>query len=239
MIGDLRATLYDIFGYLLPGIFATLGCYLLVSAIARPHAPLNPAVLSYPVVVGSLLLIGYTVGHLLQAISNVLPWFSSQDATSLLTAADSENGNAGACLSAAAVQLLNDRLRQTFGPQVDGLTGAEKYALVDEARALALREGDREVYVYREGFYRGMAVAAAVLSIGLVVRLFVGLTCFVWQSAVLCFGRMEMFVLLGFTGASILAFRSRAARFARYRVTRAVMLWLATSTSSERKQLTP
>src|SRR5712671_3933333 len=78
MIKDLQITLYDIFGFLLPGSVTAAALLITFWAIFWPLAALTiPA--NVPVFPTTLLLLGaYLSGHLVQAMSNVVENLSKQ-----------------------------------------------------------------------------------------------------------------------------------------------------------------
>src|SRR5437667_10773171 len=71
MLNDLQATLYEAFGYLLPGIVFISALAILFWSVYLPASPLEFVELSFQVLV-VLLLLAYFFGHLNQALGNLL-----------------------------------------------------------------------------------------------------------------------------------------------------------------------
>ncbi len=70
MLNDLRATLYETFGYLLPGIVFLTALVILFWAIYLPASPIGYVDLSLQMI-AALLLLAYFLGHLNQALGNL------------------------------------------------------------------------------------------------------------------------------------------------------------------------
>jgi len=117
-----------------------------------------------------------------------------------------------------------DKASKMLGLTADELDGAWLYSICDEALAQRGQVQDREVYIYREGFYRSLAIALSLLCISLLAS--------VWRT--LAFGDVSTAALgvslgwpdlLAFAGVSAagawLACR-RYVRFGCYRVRQAV-----------------
>src|SRR5260370_17797686 len=69
---DIRITLYDIFGYLIPGVVMLFAISLFFWTIFWPASTLVIPSKLPAIALGSLLFAAYLVGHLGQAIGNLL-----------------------------------------------------------------------------------------------------------------------------------------------------------------------
>jgi len=141
-------SIYEVVGYLLPGLTLVLWTLLLFSPGAGDG--LREAV--GPVVFWLLVVIvSYSVGHLLQAVGNYIPrWPKTESA--------SEIGLDPKVLDGCAACVL-----QVFG--VDRADTRGVYSLCD---AYVQRHGcfaERDLHTYREGYYRAMALVAAVAAV--------------------------------------------------------------------------
>src|SRR2546426_1116017 len=99
MVGDFRASLYDLFGYLFPGFVATAGIALVWHAIFATAAPIPLDPLTSPILGSATLVVAYLLGHLCHAIGNV---FTTSPEDELLT-----SGGQG---SLALLEAIDDRL---------------------------------------------------------------------------------------------------------------------------------
>jgi hypothetical protein len=86
--------------------------------------------------------------------------------------------------------------------------------------------GDRDIFVYREGFYKGSTVAFCMLTVGLIVRAVVPGSAVRMPGYVFFISSYQLFA-----GAALAAFAARLSkqrffRFGNYRVTRAVFAFL-------------
>jgi hypothetical protein len=204
MFKELQVTLYDIFGYLLPGAIILLGFMLIFWAIFWPttpiwvyvHPPLSLAVCA--------VLFAYLAGHLGQAVGNFL-----ETLPHVKTVLEAKLP-----LSVELNQMVYDAVAARFGEKAKHLKPKELLTLCDQSLVHAASLGEREIFVYREGFYRGTCVALGFFALALVIRL-------LWSPAVLVlttrsieFHRRELAVAAALAGlGSWLSFR-RYLRFA-------------------------
>src|SRR5260370_17952176 len=74
-------------------------------------------------------------------------------------------------LSKGVEGLLRSAMRTRFGKAVESIKPRELFALCDQALLHHDSPGEREIFVYREGFYRGSSVALAILAVALAIRM--------------------------------------------------------------------
>jgi len=219
VLKEVRFSLYEFFGYVLPGMVFLLAWAVLLWALLLPKEVVPLRQLDVQVVVASLLL-AYLLGHAAQAISNLI----------FRTAGVSEFS----CITDGALNALPKSALDTAAVKAARMTGIRRedmkpellYSICDEALAQQGKIGDREVYQYREGFYRGVAVAAAVFTVSLLARA-------LGPQAVLTVGGQEvplsrcvLFSLAACTGLCVWLSFQRYKRFVGYRVKRAVLAFL-------------
>lgn len=160
MLKDIQITLYDIFGYLLPGSVVVLALVVGLWAVFWPHS-LLPVPLSLPaLVVTALLFAAYLAGHLAQAMGNIVERRSEA----------SKRFDEQIPLSDELQKILRASAAKHLGVPSD-LSAKELYLLCDQALVHNGSMGEREIFVYREGFYRGNSVALAALTLSLCVRI--------------------------------------------------------------------
>lgn len=228
-MGDLRGSLYDLFGYLMPGLFGSVGIALILWTLSAPTHGRIPIPSGGATLIFTAVILSYCMGHLIQAIGNLVKSLSGTDidiALSVPVDAEAAGRPRGALLSGATLDVVNRTLTSKYGASFLALPPRDRFALIDEGRVLGEREGDREVYIYHHGFYRGMVIACSILTIGLLFRLVAGETCLITDRAVFCFGRLVTGGLVFLVLTATVAFWYRLKRFAEYRLVRAVMLWL-------------
>jgi hypothetical protein len=163
-LADIQVTLYDIFGYLLPGL-VTLGALTIFSwAVFAAGTGLSTPRLSGAWWI-AIFVASYLLGHLIQAIANLAAARIARFGPSALAALDwAPHGSA-----------IPDRLG--FGTRPDAKAELWAQQVIEAADVIVAQDGkteDRTVYQYREGFYRGLTVAFTLAFAAVVVRAFVG-----------------------------------------------------------------
>jgi hypothetical protein len=301
MIGEFRSSLYDLFGYLLPGVVATAALVLFIWPWLGPELNLPISVLLTSPFIWVFFTASNFIGHGLHAAGNCTIWLM-QFEEGVLDQARSDGVSISHGTSAlrfvaqqfrvkplspalqlaiqtsvAAYIALPDRLQgnshsaaasmdevNVETEEVDNLTGTtlkeriksvhsttttkdkhtpppsrdmsssgklsakEAYLIMDEARALLPREGDREVYVYREGFYRGCVYAFGILLVAAAVRWVLGPASYLMDyGRTVTVARWNAFVLMFIALGLVISSFVRARRFGATRVQRAAALWFA------------
>ncbi len=156
MIKNLEITLYEIFGYLLPGIIVLLAILFLYWTLFFPaQAVLD--VQSPEVWIGGLAL-AYIAGHMAQAIGNLMQK-RIKSSESLVLGKDGE-------MPGDLVKAIREKATKTFGFNTDNLPEQWLYRVCDDAVIRSGKVGERDLYIYREGFYRGTSIALAAMTIG-------------------------------------------------------------------------
>ncbi len=171
---NLRVTLYDVFGYLLPGTVFLASMLVLFWAMCIPQVPLQ--LITFPIEAWALFfLLAYFCGHAAQALGNILESLLSKlvrrcmildkilsvDKNALVNGLG-EAVKVAAKTSVASLTKIN----------ADQITPELLYYLCDEAVAQGGATENCEIFEYREGFYRGMTVSWFLLSISLLIRVF-------------------------------------------------------------------
>ena len=106
MMSDLRASLYDFFGYLLPGAIATAGIGVLLMSVGDLAAAINIEPLRDGWITIGFVVTSYCVGHLIHAIGNALPPIKYQPENELL-------GENGSLSSVGSTKFVNRFWRST------------------------------------------------------------------------------------------------------------------------------
>jgi hypothetical protein len=114
-------------------------------------------------------------------------------------------------------QLVHDAVAVRFGEKAKLLKPKELLMLCDQALVHAASLGEREIFVYREGFYRGTSVALAFLGSALILRLVWSPAVFTLTSRSIELHRGALALAAGLAGlGSWLSFQ-RYLRFARHK----------------------
>lgn len=161
---DIQVSLYEFFGYVAPGVLSFTGLYLMAWGIV-----LAPEQNWTPLTSGgwiALLVLSYLLGHGVQAIANVavhrMPFLAE---AALLVQIESTRPQLMDTARSKACTILGS----SAGTSLD-------VALVHEVADHFLQQKgkteSRDIYIYREGFYRGIAMALVILAGGAIVRTF-------------------------------------------------------------------
>ena len=219
MLKDIEVTLYDIFGYLLPGLTSLAGIAILFWAICYPGTPLRvPETLSanwWAVVIPA-----YIVGHLTQAVANMVEKHLPQIEDRVLS--ERWAGH----LPGALVSAARSKVGRIAGMPPEQIDSDLLYRICDEVVLQSGVTADRDLYIYREGFYRGLAVSFLLLLVSLVVRaLAPGASLSISGSLhPVTKGALSFGALLSLIGIVLCYVRYR--RFGGYRATQAVLGFL-------------
>jgi len=219
---SLRVTLYEIFGYATPGALALAALFLCIWGIYYPSTPIRLSTPTYNVVtLGAFLFCCYLTGHFIQAISNVM-----ERAEARQKLQESCND-----LAESAKQILYSK----FGV---GTEVTRFRDIVSLSQAVISQNGsseEHEMYVYREGFYRGSSISLIAISLSCLIRAlhhtFVtisGSTIVLPTSLVIALAIMSSF------GAAL--FYTRFHRFGEYRVRYTLSAIAVRTTSTDTKQ---
>ena len=154
---ELQFTLYEVFGYLLPGAVFVGGAGALFWAAYLPQASIDLDIKSAEVW-GIFLALAYVAGHVAQGMGNaVVRRFES-----------AEDHCIRAVVPPEIVRACKAKAKELTGEDLADVSPRWLCRLCDDAVVRSGKLGEREVYVYREGFYRGTFVGMACLILGLV-----------------------------------------------------------------------
>lgn len=216
---EIQVTLYDVFGFLFPGAGALAGA-------SQVFYRLNPtlAVDWSAVTAGGWVVfaaVAYFAGHLVQAIANALVKCERPSAEDRVLG--EENGE-----SPEIVAVAREKVRGALGLAEDAdIAPRTLYAFMDHFLCQNGRTAERDIYVYREGFYRGMAVSACIFALGCFVSS-TGPDLTVDGFALHCHLSTKSLIVVGLAGvvSAVLSFL-RYRRFSGYRVRNALYGFLS------------
>jgi len=223
MIDKIQLTLYEIFGYFLPGVIAAGALAVFYWAMCIPAVPF-PVFKIHPDAVGwgSLLALSYMLGHILQGIGG--KYLGGIEEKVL-----GENGSMPAAIIASA----RSRTAEISGVKPCEMGPNTLFRIADEYSLRKGPAGDRDVYIYREGFYRGCTTALVLLSFALIVRALRGWTQLKFPEYVFFVSSMQLLVAALVAMGAARICKKRFERFGSYRVSRAVFAFLVMSKERE------
>lgn len=222
-MGNIAFTLYEVVGYVLPGSVTFLGFVIFYWTVFVPRLPLGIASFQAgPVTWVTVVLASYLLGHAAQAIANTC--FSGIESSVLATS----NGTAPEWMRERARQAASEILKV----DLTLLEPESIFATLDEYTAQNGEVGDRDLFVYREGFYRGTALALFFLSATLLARMCVPGASIMFIKGQFFVSWWEPLITAAIVGGVGYLFVRRYKRFAKYRVTHAVLAALTLQSSS-------
>lgn len=149
-----RFTFYDVVGYLLPGSVAIVAIALLASMIDPAWAFAAPSGIGPW---GMLVAGAYFAGHVLQGISNKV--LRRNQARKSIAKSTSDQR------IATAKRVLAQH----------GMKAESNAEVIDALDQLKLPSPDQEIYVARQGFYRGSATAFALMALVMLASAVLGI----------------------------------------------------------------
>lgn len=209
MLKDLKVTLYEIFGYVLPGGLFFLAVFTIFWSIFLPHVS-APVRVNTPETIAIILLASYFSGHVVQALGNVLAKVTQVTDSSIAEEIAVEIG----CL----YDVVRRDVVQKLNVNESDLKLADIVRITDETNVQVGVTGDREVYQYREGFYRGLSVACIMLTIAIVVRMVAGPPGVEYLDVAYKLTMNMLVFCIIITASGAVLFHYRFIRFAKYRV---------------------
>lgn len=226
MMGTLSFTLYEVWGYLLPGGMTLLAFVVLYWSCFVPGVPLGiPNFRAGSLTWIAVIMASYVLGHAVQAVGNV---FFREVEISVL---NSHKGRAPTWIRERARQAASEILKVV----PDQLEPRWIFRTLDEYALQIGNVGDRDIFVYREGFYRGTALSLFILSVALLVRMFVPGASILFTKGLFYLSFWELLTTVLLVASVGYLFVRRYQRFAEYRVTRAILAALVVQGAPARR----
>lgn len=211
MLSNFAFTLYEIFGYFIPGGIAFSALATLYWALFNGPGPLrvasfNPQVGTWALLLGAC----YILGHAAQALGNLVLRNVEERAMEMES-------------SPTVRQSARKAAASILGQGETELKSRWVYRALDEYAVQNGNAGDRDMFIYREGFYRGTCVALFFLAACLAVRVLIPGTSVIFASWTMYVQWYEFAFTIVIIVVIGLLFLQRYRRFAEYRVTRAAL----------------
>ena len=163
MFSGIQFTLYEIFGYMFPGVIGFFALALLYWTVFLTKLPLSyRAFILQDVVI--ILVISYLIGHLIQALANQLLRPVKKIESTILVKGASE------ALPAALLDKVQLLVRERFNLDANKLQSEQLVKLCYETVTQKTAVNQVERFEYREGFYKGLFVSFGLLSFGVATR---------------------------------------------------------------------
>ncbi|HWX55323.1 MAG TPA: hypothetical protein VN176_12095 [Verrucomicrobiae bacterium] len=215
----LSFTLYEFFGYFLPGVVGVSAITILFWTLFLPVEPVPIHVFELSKLwYFGLAVVAYYAGHVLQAISRSL--FKNPDDSILASQADM-----APLVKRARAQLATHLSLTEPETPSSGVT----VRLCDELALQYGQLGDRDVFVYREGFYRGSFASFILLDLALVVRAIVPGATLLLPTKKFPVSCWQLIFFIAVVTVSIFFLKQRYKHFAALRVMRGILAYVSLS----------
>jgi len=212
---ELNLTLYEFFGYLLPGAIAAVAMLILfyLTALSGNQVYIPDVTKT---VVGIALVVAYYSGHIVQAIGNIAYKKVYHPEQEVLCVSKGP-------LPANLIVAVKIRLMAIYSLDDNDLVPALIYRLCDEYVVQNGNVGDRDIFQYREGFYRGLSISCMLTSVVSFMMLLarpIKIVWFTYCEAIVTKGMFAFLAITSLIGAAL--FYNRYKRFCTYKVVQAV-----------------
>jgi hypothetical protein len=219
MVKNVQITLYEIFGYFLPGVVATSAVGILFWSCFYPDAALPLQRVPFEIWAAAGI-IAYFVGHLTHAVADL---FLGRPENKALDAGPSSATPED--IPSALREVAPKKAAEMMSVNPEQINNALLFSICDETLAQSGEIGDREIYQYRGGFYKGMTVSFVLLVLGGLFRIFHSTT-FLFKGEVQTVSRGEVAFGLAIVVIAAFFFGKRYRWFATHRVRRALLGFL-------------
>lgn len=213
---EIQLTLYEIFGYIIPGMI-TLSAVLIVYWTSFMKVPFSVDAIS-PQGWWAIAFAAYLIGHLIQAVANLgfmTIWIPTVDLVF--------GTKAPLALPAPIIAEAHAfALEKTKLPTGSKISGSQTFEICDAFLQQRGNSDTRDIYVYREGFYRGCFISSLLLGAAIILRALCKDSKLLIDGRYMSFSRLELlavaFVLMG----SAILFFQRFRRFGKYLIANSI-----------------
>jgi len=205
----IQFTLYELFGYAFPGAFGLAGVFLILWRLFLPIQPDwgNVSATGWWLCIA----LAYVFGHSLQGLGNLFSkWIVWHPELAIFS--DAKH------LPKELQELLNQKSVRAVGlEETNKLAPNVIYDIADHTIQQHGKTEMRDIYVYREGYYRGMTLGLLFFTVGLLFQLGRQTSADIFSMNIF-FSSGALWLIAGFTFASAVLSYFRYRRMARYRV---------------------
>jgi len=220
-----QITIYDIVGYFFPGVVSLFGVYLILCPYLMPleHYWIVITLVKWCI----LGLSAYIAGHCIQGIAN---WLDK-----LLRSTSGVDQILSARSGSVAVKTATRHLSSIINVKEEEIKSQMLYEIMDSYVVQKGKTEIRDIYVYREGFYRGLCVAYVIVAIGILIRL-LSCHCYKVFGGRISLTNTLLYCFLVPSVFAIVIFYQRFRRFETYRINFALHSFLVLNKNNEGKE---
>lgn len=213
-------TLYELFGYLMPGLITGSAlCLFFWSGFERDSVlPLTLWKIS-PAGWALGVFLSYLFGHATQSLANRL--LRGADASIMR-----QNHN-------PVVKHAKERAAALCNADHAMVENVWLQRVMDEFCIQYGHPGDRDIFTYREGFYRGTTVSTGIFGLAILSTIVAGNAQVRIANSIFLVSRWELLALLLISASIAWASYLRFQRFSEYRVARVIAAFIALSVTGQ------
>ena len=145
MFSGLKFSLYEIFGYVFPGILMSFSFLIVCTWIVKVNLILSNNIYFFTM----FILMVYMLGHFAQGISNILGYFIKIK-------------NVIETIEEETIKTIIEKINKELGTNLNKSNYNQIYEICNSIALREARTEEIEIYVYREGFYRGTLISSAL-----------------------------------------------------------------------------
>jgi len=216
-VKELKFTLYEIFGYILPGSIFCFAIAIIFISVFITNSTLHIAKLTAEMNT-IIIVLFYFNGHVVQALGNIF--------ARILKVNDMNIATKISIKMSYITNKINDDVTSKLELPNTVIPLDELYMISDELNAISGNTEDREIYQYREGFYRGLFVSCSMLSLALVVKIIDGAVYIDTGNYIINITRQMMVFVLAASAIGCCLFYNRYIRFISYRIRHAFISYI-------------
>ena len=214
LIRDSKVTLYDIFGFFLPGTVFYAALAIFYWSVSMPVNPQSLSLMKFDWVV--FLISSYLLGHFSHGLASQIAEKTILLNTPLFGVRWPFD------IQPELIDAVKLKLENLFGIPRLTITNQTLYFFCDETVCQRGVSQEREIYQYRDGFYRAMAVSLLALLLSVLCRWIVPGATLVQDGLYYPVSCIIYVLLLALITSFILVCRFRYYQFRGYRVKRAL-----------------
>jgi len=170
MLKDIKITLYDIFGYLFPGIVVFIALSIIFWTFLFCSKPITLIELNFELWI-LVIFASYILGHLVQATGNIIEKKNPRLNPDFYISKSKKDR-----IPDEIIKKAKSKINIVFNLNIEEIKNLKTrnkwlFRICDETISQYGASEYRDLFVYREGFYRGLTISFFILFASLLLRI--------------------------------------------------------------------